>query len=198
MITVGITGSLGAGKSTVARHLKDRGLAHYSARDFIIAEIERRGLPVSHDTTVSIGNDLRERFGPDYVIRSLHEQALSNGRNAVIESVRVVGEVEYLRTDNGFFLLCVDAEPRVRYERIKARGSSHDHISFEQFLEHEARERHSEEPHKQSIADVMKHADFTISNSGSIEALGVSVDRLMARLLDYDIDRDAGVIHLTG
>ena len=45
MITIGITGTLGAGKGTIVDYLvKNRGFVHYSVRAFITEEIKRRGL----------------------------------------------------------------------------------------------------------------------------------------------------------
>ena len=60
MITIGITGTLGAGKGTIVDYLvKSRGFEHYSVRAFITEEIKRRGLPVNRDSMTQVGNDLR-------------------------------------------------------------------------------------------------------------------------------------------
>ena len=41
MVIIGITGTLGAGKGTIVDYLKEeRGFLHFSARQFIIEEIE--------------------------------------------------------------------------------------------------------------------------------------------------------------
>ena len=51
MITIGITGTLGAGKGTIVDYLvQNRGFVHYSVRAFLIEEIKRRGLEANRDT----------------------------------------------------------------------------------------------------------------------------------------------------
>ena len=87
MIIIGITGTLGAGKGTVADYLKNKyGLLHYSARDFIVDEIERRGLPVNRDIMTEVANDLRKLHHPGYIIEQLYNRAITSGKNSIIES----------------------------------------------------------------------------------------------------------------
>ena len=48
MITIGITGTLGAGKGTIVDYLiQHRGFVHFSVRAFITEEINRRGREVN-------------------------------------------------------------------------------------------------------------------------------------------------------
>ncbi|MDR0438308.1 MAG: AAA family ATPase, partial [Bacteroidales bacterium] len=50
---IGITGTIGAGKGTIVDYLvSQKGFLHFSVRDFLSEEIERRGLPVNRDTMV--------------------------------------------------------------------------------------------------------------------------------------------------
>ena len=68
MITIGITGTLGAGKGTIVDYLvKEKGYVHFSVRDFIVEEIERRGLPINRDSMTMVGNDLRAQYSPSYI-----------------------------------------------------------------------------------------------------------------------------------
>ena len=93
MIMIGITGTLGAGKGTIVDCLKERGFSHFSARDFLVKEIEKRGLPINRDSMTSTANAIRREYGNDYIIRSMMDQALKEGKNCVIESVRNPEEV---------------------------------------------------------------------------------------------------------
>src|SRR5882757_21012 len=98
MITIGITGTLGAGKGTVVEYLIHKyDFAHYSAREFITQEIFRRGLPVNRDTMTETSNDLRAKHHPGYIIEQLFLQACQSDKNALIESVRTVGEIDILK-----------------------------------------------------------------------------------------------------
>lgn len=171
MVLIGITGTMGAGKGTVVEYLcSKKGFVHYSARTFISEEIVRRGLPVNRDTMTSVANDLRKIHSPSYILEALLDKAVQAGKDAIIESIRTEGEVEALRKKGGV-LVSVDADQRLRYERIYARKSETDSISFETFVAHEERERLSTDPGKQSISSVMQKADIHLMNNGAIEEL---------------------------
>ena len=78
--------------------IKEKGFGHYSVRDFLVEEIKKRELTVNRENMVMVGNDLRATHGAGYVVLELYKRAQAAGKNAVIESVRTVGEVETLRT----------------------------------------------------------------------------------------------------
>jgi len=178
---LGLTGTIGAGKGTVVDYLKTKGFAHYAARDFITAEIEQRGLPLDRDSMTLVANDLRHEHGAAYIIKSLMRQAQTAGGDAIIESVRAVAETEALKA-RGALLLAVDADERRRYERIVARGSATDHVDFATFVAQEAREMANRDPEKQNIAAVMRLADATIENDGTLDELHAAVDAFLAQV----------------
>ena len=176
MITIGITGTLGAGKGTSVDYLiQHRGFVHYSVRAFITEEIKRRGLEVNRDTMTLVGNDLRAQHSPSWIVEQLYEQAQASGCNCIIESVRTAGEVEALRGKPSFYLFAVDADPRVRYERVVLRGSETDHISYETFLANEQREMANDDPNKQNPRYCIDHADYRFDNNGTREELNQQV-----------------------
>ncbi len=172
MIIIGITGTLGAGKGTVVEYLvKRKGFAHFSVRGFLTEELRRRKLPVNRDTLTAVANELRAKNTPSYIIEKLYEQAAAVGKDCVIESIRTPGEIAALRNKPGFYLLAVDADPRVRYNRIRKRNSETDNVSFRTFVMNEEREMHSDNPNKQNLAECIRQADYTLLNNNSIEAL---------------------------
>lgn len=178
---IGITGTLGAGKTTTANYLKSRGFEHYSVRNFIAKEVKKRGLPINRDTLVDIGNVLRAEHGPEFIVLSLSKEAKRKDGDAVIESIRAVGEAVELQKD-GAFLLAVNANPRLRYERSKLESNATAPESFEKFVEQEEREMFSPDPTKQNIAAVMLRADYQILNNGTIADLENQIDAALVHL----------------
>lgn len=171
MIIVGITGTSGAGKGTVTDFLvHKKGFVHFSARAFIVEEIERRGLPVDRDSMIAVSNDLRKKHSPSYIIEQYVDRALKEGKNAVIESIRTEGEVDLLHA-KGALLIAVDADQKLRYERACARKSESDHVTFEKFVEQEEIEKFSTDPGKHNISGVMQKADIHLMNNGTVEEL---------------------------
>lgn len=185
MLIIGITGTLGAGKGTVVEYLRtQRQFAYFSVRQFLMEEVHKRGLEPNRDSLTLVANDLRQNHSPSYIVDELYKQAAEAGGNAIIESIRAVGEVESLRKKGSFVLLAVDADPKTRYERIRKRGSETDHIDFATFLANEQREMENTDPNKQNLKACMRMADIRLENNGSFEELHQEIDRFLANLQD--------------
>lgn len=183
MITIGITGTLGAGKGTIVDYLvQNKGFVHYSVRSFITEEIKRRNMPVNRDSMTEVGNDLRAQHSPSYIVEQLYAQAQASGCNCIIESVRTPGEISALRGKSNFYLFAVDADPKVRYERAVLRGSETDHVSYEAFIANEQREMTSDDPNKQNLRVCIEQADFRFDNGGSIEDLHKQVEEVLKQI----------------
>lgn len=184
MITIGITGTLGAGKGTIVDYLvKEKGFVHFSVRDFITQEIERRGMPVNRDSMTIVGNDLRKQHSPSYITDELYKQAQETGKNCIIESVRTPLEVSELRKHSNFYLFAIDADAKVRYERIVVRGSSTDNVSFETFIANEQREMTSDDPNKQNLKACIEQADYLFSNDGDFEDLHKKIEEVLDKIM---------------
>jgi deoxycytidylate deaminase len=184
MITIGITGTLGAGKGTIVEYLqKEKGFSHYSVRAFLTDEIKRRGLEVNRDTMTLVGNDLRAQHSPSWIIEQLYQQAQASGKNCIIESIRTPGEVDALRSKPNFYLFAVDADPRVRYDRAVLRGSETDHIDYDTFLANEQREMDNADPNKQNLKYCIQQADYCFDNNGTIDDLNQQVEQVLGKIM---------------
>ncbi len=178
---IGITGTNGAGKGVLVEYLATKkGFTHFSARTFIRDEVERRGLPLSRDTLRDVANELRKQHGPAYIVESLFKDA-SKERNAVIESIRAVGEALFLLGE-GAHIIAIDADRKERYDRITARDSETDRVTFERFCEQEDREMSSTDTWDMNIHGVMELAAARIMNKGSLEELYAQIDQALTKL----------------
>ncbi|MEG1499117.1 MAG: deaminase [Bacteroidales bacterium] len=183
MIVIGITGTLGAGKGTVVEYLrKQHTFSYFSVRDFLTKEIQDRNMVLNRDSMTFVANELRTLHSSSYIVDELYKQALASGSDAIIESIRAIGEVQSLKEKGHFILLAVDADPKWRYERIRLRSSSTDHIDYPTFLANEKREMENMDPNKQNLLACMRMADVHLSNNGNIEELYVSVDKVLQNL----------------
>ena len=173
---IGITGTLGAGKGTVVEYLvTTRGFKHFSVRDFLNAEIDKRGLEHNRDTMLAVANDLRATKGPGYIAEQLLAQAEEYGKDAVIESIRSLGEANHLK-QHGALLWAVDAEVNTRYARITKRMSETDKVTFEKFNQDEAAEFTNTDPTKPNIKAVMQMSDAVLYNDTTPEEFFVQVE----------------------
>jgi dephospho-CoA kinase len=173
---VGLTGSFGAGKGWVADYLAtEKNFSHFSARTFIIAEIIKRGLEVDRNSMAEVANDLRKNHGPTYIFEQLVAMADEHGGDCVIESIRAVAEARYLKEEGGV-VLGIDADPKLRYERIVKRGSETDNVTFEEWSQQEVRESNPNDPNKQDIFGALKESDEVIANDGDEASLKIKID----------------------
>ena len=80
-------------------------------------------------------------------------------------------------------LIVVDADRKLRYDRIFARKTGKDLVDFDTFVEQEEREWFGAEgEHDMNIKKVMDMADHTIFNNGTLPELHTQIDELLANL----------------
>ena len=180
---IGLTGKFAAGKGTVAETLMARGFAYHSLSDVIRDELKRRGVPESREHLTEVGNELRRNEGPAALARRIVAKLTGPGAAAdhIVDSIRNPAEVEALRAAPGFFLLGVDADQAVRFERLVARARQGDPTTFAQFAGLEERETHSTDPTTQQLHATWALADEVLANDGSRESLAESVAQLLLR-----------------
>lgn len=177
---IGVTGTDGAGKDTVVDYLVNlKGFTHYSARAIWIEEIERQGIENNRANMRNVANELRGKHGNDFLITYyLTKMADEQPANAAVESLRAIAEVKTLKA-NGGVLIAVDADQKLRYERIQERKSSSDQITFEEFVEHEKLEMDDPDPHGMQKAQVIAAADYTVMNNGALEELHAQIEGVL-------------------
>src|SRR5437870_2185126 len=129
---IGLTGKNGSGKGEVAKYLQERGYHYYSLSDVLREEAGKRGLTITRDNLVELGNELRNERGPGVLAEKIFER-LDPEKHYVIDSVRHPSEVQVLRRRRDFLLACIKAPERLRFERLRQRGREKDPRTFEEF-----------------------------------------------------------------
>lgn len=175
----GVAGTNGSGKDSLMELLIDRGFLCFNTSDnlreisqAVFNSIDRGG----NDAPLGrVGNAFRTVYPGGMVELGLLKWLVGvdvlpeelRPRGLVIGSIRGTGEAQRLREFGGK-LIVIDADPRVRFNRLQGRGRADDNINFEQFLEKEAGDMAVGEtdPTKFGMAAVMDMADIRIENSG--------------------------------
>lgn len=180
---IGITGTNGSGKGAVVDYLISKGFVHFSVRVALEAMLTAEHIPIDRTALRNRANELRKEHGAGFFGKKFLEEIKEKGiTNSVIESVRTTGEAEYLK-ENGAIILAVDADRKLRYDRIMSRASATDKIDFDTFVEQEEREWYGAEgSHDMNLMSVIEMADFTIKNEGTLPELHTQVDGMLEQI----------------
>lgn len=173
MKIIGIGGTNGSGKDILSEIISnDYGWLFVSvSRDLIIPELKRRGLPLEREQMAALTAEWNREVSKGAVVDKAVEKFEEESREQkfvglVISSLRHPWEANRLH-ELGGLLVWVDAEPRIRYERVANRGQGDkDKKTFGQFLAEEEREMiHSGDEATLNWLGVKQQADIFITNN---------------------------------
>lgn len=176
MIFIGLSGTNGAGKDSVGEMLAERhNFFFISGSDMLREEARKRGLPVERKVLSMISTEWRREGGLGVIIDKVLEIYKSQTKKydgLVTVSLRNPGEADRLH-ELGGKVIWVDADPKIRYDRIFSRQrTAEDNKTFEQFLAEEKSEmEHSGDEATLNMNGVKAKSDIFLINDGNdIEA----------------------------
>ncbi len=197
MLEIGLTGSIGSGKSTVAALLAERGAVLLDA-DAIVREVQEPGTPVFiamveywGDDIVADDGTLDRQAVADRVFGDADELAVLNAivhpavademtrrRRALASTDATVILDIPLLVESGYEglagIIVVDVDPELAVERL---------VTHRGFTETDARGRIARQA---SRMDRLDRADVVVDNSGSLNDLVAQVDLVQAWLEKLD------------
>lgn len=177
---IGLTGTAGSGKGSVAEILKEKGYAYYSCSDYLRVELKKKGIEPTIPKLIELGNSIREEFGTGEIPRRLLKEIKED--KAIVDSIRHPGEIKALKESGKFVLIAVDAPIEERYKRVQGRKRGiEDDLSFEEFKEKEEKQMNNDD-HKQSIKKCIEMADYVLINNGTIDDLNKKVEEILTKL----------------
>jgi dephospho-CoA kinase len=177
---IGVAGTAGAGKDTVADLIaRLYGVENLSSGDVVraltrhIYRLPPDFNPV-RDQLYDVANFLRNEVDAAIMVKiCIHQVQVLGLKGGIISGLRSMGEADAVRAAGGI-IVGVDADPRVRYERIHARKrDTETQKTYEQFLKHDAYENKglSDTGPGRGIRTIIETADILISNDSSLDTL---------------------------
>jgi len=175
---IGLSGTNGAGKDAVGELLAARhNYLFISVTELLRNEARRRGLPVERIHLREISAEWRRESGLAVLVDRAYEQyqkVADEYAGVVMSSLRNPAEADRVH-ELGGTVVWVDADPRLRYDRIQANAASRnrsgeDDKTFEQFQAEEAAEMNAQAGGDAATLDtfaVKARSDLTINNDAA-------------------------------
>ena len=181
-IVLGFIGTIGSGKDFAAGHLiKSHGFQSISMGDLVREAATNKGIELNRKNLQKISKSFTDKHGMHYWADEVSKRILKlNWEKVIINGVRRVQELEVYRKhfSPNFKLVFVDADSKVRFERLKSRARVGFPDTWEKFVEHEKGESKLYGTFEESI----KLADYNIKNESSADALYKQLDSVLREL----------------
>ncbi|WP_457742833.1 dephospho-CoA kinase [Thermococcus sp.] len=178
-----ITGMPGSGKSRIVKEFEKNGFPSVSLGDIVREETLKRGLQLTKENVAKVSIRLRQELGQNAVAKLAVEKVrtlLKKSPLVVIDGVRSLDEVGTFRgafPDEKIVIVAVHTPPKLRFERLKARGRHDDPKTWEEFEERDWKEL------KFGIGSVIAMADYMVVNDGGKEEYEEKVKSLVEKII---------------
>ena len=160
-IIVCLTGMPGAGKSTIAFSLKEKGFPVITMGDAVREEAKRQNLEPTDCNLGTLMLKLRTELGPGaiahLILRKMEKD--TNRKIVIIDGIRSMSEVDILRSIGYVKLLAVHASTNTRFIYTKERARFDSPSSIQDFVVRDKREL------TVGISEAIALADETLSNN---------------------------------
>ena len=176
---LGFAGEMSSGKGTAAKYFVEHHAAvTYRFSTILRDMLSRIHIPLERERMQRFSILLRKEFGEDVLARVMFEDAKHDTHELiVIDGIRRLEDVKYLRELPEFKLCYITAPMKTRYDRLVLRGENVDDKTktLEQF-----EDDHEAEP-EQEIVKLEAFAAEVIDNAGSMQELEAQLDVILKK-----------------
>ena len=174
---IGLTGLYCAGKDTAAEYFVKKGFLHISLSDILREELTKRGKPITRESLIAFGNELRSLFGAG-ILAELALRRVDAGKKYIVSSIRNPLEVDVLKQRHDFILVEVVAPLKVRFQRMRERSRENDPSTLAEMVAKEKREQ-SSNPSEQQLHKVIERASVKVLNDSTSDKLYAKLDKFL-------------------
>lgn len=179
-IIIGLVGPIASGKGEVKAYLQK----NYSATEHRFSTmlrdvLDRMHIEQSRKNMQDVSTILRQRFGEDLLAKVLTEDVKNDNHELiVIDGIRRMADIVYLKELPEFHLVSIDADEEIRYQRVLSRNENagDSEKSFADF------QKDAQAETELTIPEVMGTAKEKLQNNGKIEELHANIDKLLGSL----------------
>lgn len=165
MKIIGVSGLPGSGKGFISKIALEKGAKIVVMGDIIREEAKKRG-----ESSKETAKNLRKEHGPYIVaertvekIKKIIEEGFES--TIIVDGIRSQPEVMLFKENfDDFIIVSIFTNPKIRFERIKARKREDDTLDINVFIERDSNELDF------GIGNVISLSDKMIINESDIES----------------------------
>ena len=175
---IGLVGTNASGKGYVSEYIvKNYGGIQITFSGYLARVLDAMNLERTKENLIKMSVALRREFGEETFSHTVSTDAIHSDQEiVVVDGIRRIGDLANFKPLSEFKLIGIDADPKIRFERMKARvGDKKDDATttWETFQKKETA------PTEVTIPEVIKLVDFQIDNSGTVQDLEKKIDEVM-------------------
>ena len=141
--------------------------------------LDRLYVEKTRENLQEISTLLRQKFGQDLMSKVIAKDVENDPNNIVaVEGIRRPSDIVYLEKADGFRLVYITAEPKIRWQRLVERNENPGDAqkTFEQFLNDQQAEA------DRMIQELGKTAPIKIDNNGTVGELYNKIENLLKEI----------------
>jgi len=165
ILIVALSGMPGAGKTTVARYLSQKGIPLLIMGDVVREVAETDGLEPTSDNLAKLMLRLRKKSGPEAIAHLIVDKIKLMKKKdkklsvVIVDGIRSMAEVQVLRLIGTVKLLAIHGSTLTRYTHVKERRRSDVPSTIDEFDKRDKIEM------EVGISNAIALADESISNN---------------------------------
>jgi len=179
-IILGFVGPIASGKGTACSYLKDKHNAQIFRFSSMLRDVlDRFYIAQSRENMQAASLALRKTFGDDLMAQTIAND-VKNSKSEIIalDGVRRLADIKYLQEIPGFHLVEINAEQKIRFERIIKRSENTDD-NKKTLAEFQNDEQQEAELQIKTVAQI---AEFHLDNNGTIADLQNQIENIIQKL----------------
>ncbi|MCX6784455.1 MAG: hypothetical protein NTV81_00775 [Candidatus Komeilibacteria bacterium] len=180
-IVIGFAGKISSGKGSAAAHLaKKPGVALIVFSNCLRGMLTSLHLPINRLNLRKISLALRQAFGQDAFSKAVAAEISQAKQNlVVIDGVRRWPDVVGFNRQFNFFLVYIESEAKLRWQRAVSRNQNQGDgsTSWSKFLKQDQSETEA------TIEALKKKANFIITNNGTRREFLAALDQVLKKIL---------------
>jgi dephospho-CoA kinase len=171
---IGIIGTIASGKDAAADYLTEKfHLPVFQISQPLKDVCAERGIEPTRQNLIGLGTTLSKEMGEDFLAQLLLKKIEHEG---IITGMRQLAQIAYLKKHAALTLIGIDAEPSIRFDRVKKRNKQGEATNLEEFIQQESQENSA--PNVQRLFECLQLANYHIDNNGSLEELYQQLDAI--------------------